>query len=585
MRHCSAFVLALALLAPIARAKSTYEVTVDGATGGLTIQITASAQGGKVDFEIPNWAPGSYRLVDHFKSVSDVKAWVGGAEAPVDHPTDNLWSVKAADGTAVRFQYNMPGRLNSGTVHYSGPSTYMYLVGRIMEPIVLKLNLPSGWDSACGLDSLGTHEYVADDYDVLADNPVTVGNYISDTYTVEGVPHQIVYHSGDASGIDRKKVIEFCTYVTKSQSDFWGGLPFKKYVWHFSPINAPDGGWGLEHLSSTQIGLATGLGPGTISVCSHEYFHAWNVKRIRSGPLGPFDYQVLPKTGALWWLEGVTDYYADVLLHRYGYFDEEYFLGNIVSNLNRTRSNQQRFEVSPHDSSYRVGEAANGRGNSAGFGVNYYNTGWLVGLCLDIEMRAQTAGRRSLDDVCVALFEICKEGKPGFGEDEIRKQLVRFGGAALGTAYDDWVMKAGELPVEVQLAKMGLELKQVERQLPSFGIAGNFDRTNNVLLVGAATGSAKLLLEPDDVIVSIAGTEMSAARGNPARSLRTLESRSTIGETVEMVVKRGSETKTVSLEVGSRTLTQPMVVPSPSHAATKKLRDGWYHSVKPRLAR
>ncbi len=575
--------LSFSLLAAISHAKATYEVTVDGTTGGLTIAITTPAQGGKVEFQIPNWAPGSYRLANHYKSVSEVKAWVGGADAVPDHPSDTLWSVSAGDGKEVRFQYQVPGRINSGTVHFSGPSTYMYMVGRLKEPILLRLNLPETWASACGLDSTAKNEYSAPGYDVLADNPVTVGNFVSDTYTVNGVPHQIVYHSGDASGVDRKKVIDFCTYVTKSQADFWGGLPFKKYVWHFSPFNAQDGGWGLEHLSSTQIGLATGLGQGTISVCSHEYFHAWNVKRVRSSVLGPFDYQVLPKTGALWWLEGVTDYYADVLLHRYGYFGDDYFMENILSNVNRTRSNQQRFEVSPYDASYRVGEAANGQGNSSGFGVNYYNTGWLLGLCLDIELRTQTAGRRSLDDVARGLYEVCKDGKPGFAEDEIRKQLVKFGGDALGTAYDNWVMKPGELPVEEQLAKMGLVMTIAERELPSLGIAGNFDRTKNVLLVGAASGNAEQLFEPDDVIVSIAGKEITAANGNPTRALRAAEAGLKIGSTVDVVIRRGSDTKTVSLQVGARTVSQPKIEAGPTHGATKKLRDGWYFAAKPRL--
>lgn len=575
--------LSFSLLAATSHAKATYEVTVDGTTGGLTIAITTLAQGGKVDFQIPNWAPGSYRLASHYKSVSEVKAWVGGAEAVPDHPSDTLWSVPAGDGKEVRFQYQVPGRINTGTVHFSGPSTYMYMVGRLKEAIVLRLKLPETWASACGLDSVGKNEYSATGYDVLADNPVTVGNFVSDTYTVNGVPHQIVYHSGDSSGVDRKKVIDFCTYVTKSQADFWGGLPFKKYVWHFSPFNAQDGGWGLEHLSSTQIGLATGLGQGTISVCSHEYFHAWNVKRVRSSVLGPFDYQVLPKTGALWWLEGVTDYYADVLLHRYGYFGDDYFMENILSNVNRTRSNQQRFEVSPYDASYRVGEAANGQGNSSGFGVNYYNTGWLLGLCLDIELRTQTAGRRSLDDVARGLYEVCKDGKPGFAEDEIRKQLVKFGGDALGTAYDNWVMKPGELPVEAQLAKMGLVMTIAERELPSLGIAGNFDRTKNVLLVGAASGNAEQLFEPDDVIVSIAGKEITAANGNPTRALRAAEAGLKVGSTVDVVIRRGSDTKTVSLQVGARTVSQPKIEAGPTHEATKKLRDGWYFAAKPRL--
>jgi predicted metalloprotease with PDZ domain len=580
MRYRLAAVLALASVCACVLAKSQYTVTVDPATGGLRVEIEVAAKSATTEFQIPNWAPGSYRLVDTFKNLTEVQATVRGAPSQAVRKDDNTWSVAAAPGNEIKFSYRVPGRIYpAGTVHWSGPSTYCYVVGRLDEPAVLRLVLPEGWKSACGLDEVGKHEYAAPGYDVLADNPVSAGKYEEDSYTVEGVPHQIVYYAGDASKVDRAKVVEVLSHITRAQADFWGGLPFKKYVWHFVLNEAPDGGWGLEHLSSTQIGLATGLGPGTISVCSHEYFHAWNVKRIRPKMLGPFNYLELPKTGALWFLEGVTDYYADLLLFRYGWFDEDYFKANIVSNVDRTRANQRRFEVSPYDSSYRVGEAANGRGNSSGFGVNYYNTGWVVGLCLDIEMRAATGGKHSLDDVMLALYEVCADDKPGFEEDEIRKQLVRFGGERLGAAYDKWVRQPGELPVEEQLEKMGMMLGSVPRTLGDLGLV--LATVEDGLRVASVAGPSEGKLLAGDVLVRVGSQALvgEGRRGNT--NGRALQDRLAPGSTVEVAFLRDGLEKTASLVVGSRTVQSRAVVASQDvPGEVMALRTGWYRAGK-----
>jgi predicted metalloprotease with PDZ domain len=202
---------------------------------------------------------------------------------------------------------------------------------------------------------------------------------------------------------------------------------------------------------------------------SHEFFHLWNVKRIRSKPLGPFDYQQLPQTGALWWLEGTTDYFAHLLLNRYGWFDGKEMREQIARNLGRQRARPERFQISPYQASYRVREANNGRGNSDGYLVSYYDTGFLAGLCLDIEILSQTGGKRSLDDVERSLWRICRNDRPGFEEGEIRTQCVTYGGPALGAFYDQVVMQPGELPIESQLAKVGLKLVKGSESVPDLG--------------------------------------------------------------------------------------------------------------------
>ncbi|MFM9874017.1 MAG: hypothetical protein ACKVQS_11205 [Fimbriimonadaceae bacterium] len=556
-------------------ARIDYTVRVAQGSDHLDFEMVIPSDGKAVEVQIPNWAPGSYRLANNRQFIKDVSAVRSGRKVSVTMAEDGSWVVGGGMSGDVILKYARTTGSVTNRMHVTGPAYYLFVKNRIREDCTIKYVLPEKWRTSCGLNVKGDR-YVAPNYDVLADNPVTVGDYISDYYEVEGKKFEIAYFGGDVSNVDRAKVVDYCTKISQAESAFWGGLPFDKYVWHFTVLNAADGGWGLEHLSSTTIGLAQGVGPGTVSVLAHEHFHAWNVKRIRSSVLGPFDYSVLPKTGALWLLEGVTDYYADLLLYRNIIFDEEYFKRNIISNVQRTRTNAQRFEVSPYDSSYRVGEAANGQGNSAGFGVNYYNTGWLVGLCLDLEIRDKTGGKESLDDLMYALYEQCKNDKPGFAEGDVRKHLVEIGGASLGDFYDTWVMKPGELPVEVQLAKIGYELQTNNEKFVDAGFVYAWGDDGKMTVVRGTNGANSGFRRGDEV-VEINGI----AQGTTEAEMKTVKEQWSKlivpGSKLRLKLKRGEEVVDAESAVteGSRTNYAVVELGNVS-SQMKAMREKWH---------
>lgn len=500
------------VLASMAQADITYSVKADPTEKKLLVTIEIPSVKDSVQVEMPNWAPGAYMLVDSWKNVSDLKCLDGkGKDATIEKPNDYTWKLSGGNGRFT-ITYSIPNSPVDGAMHYSGPSTYLYVVDRKKERCLLSITgTDEKWPVAVGLDEVKgkPNNYIAKDYDVLADNPVTMGAFELDTYEYGGKPHFIVYRGAAKNQVDKDRVKAACQTITEVECKFWGAQPYSKYVWHFSVREGLDGGGGLEHLSSTQISMASGAGPGVIRVFSHEFFHLWNVKRVRSFPLGPFDYTQLPKTGALWFLEGVTDYYANVLLARAGWDSEADFYGELMNNVNGVRANPARLEVSPYDSSLRVGEAANGRGNSNGYRVSYYNTGWLCGLVLDMEIRSKSGGKHSLDDVCRALWQICKEDKPGFAEDEIRKQCIKFGGESLGDFYDRVIMKPGELPVEEALATMGLEIKEVDEPTLVWPFGWVSDREKGGARVRRVEDSAKNELQEGDIIMEINGKPTS----------------------------------------------------------------------------
>jgi predicted metalloprotease with PDZ domain len=589
---------ACVIAAASASAEIDYRVKVN--TVDHRFEVTMSvpvSRAGALNVQIPNWSPGAYFQRNGGQSVHDLAATdAAGAVLTVAHPEGSTWTVAATAPGTVTVKYWIPtrgggfgmgggrGPADESYIQLSGPSVYLYAVDRKKERCKVTFDVPSGWPCVVGLDPASGPEntYSAPTYDVLADNPMSTGQVNVETYNLRGKTHTIVLEGAGKDLIDKDLILKDCRFVSAAETDFWGGAPYHKYVWHFIVTPHGRGGGGLEHLSSTQITLSSDLTPGTLSLLAHEYFHLWNVKRIRSSVLGPFDYTKLPKTGALWWLEGVTDYYASLLPYRYGAWTRQQFYAEIIQNMRAIQNNPARLTVSANDASLRVGEANGGRGNSNGFQISYYNLGWLAGLCLDTEIRAQTNGKHSLDDVAHALFNECKNDKPGFQEGEIRTLCVKFGGPALGPFYDSVVNQPGEKPIAAQLAKMGLKLETHDEAYTEVGFnaAPSF---GGGIGVSALRGPALGKLESRDVITSVNGTSLDGKDMRDAIGLvQTAVTGAKVGTPIELVVKRDGADVKVTIDPVAATRPIHTVVADPTASpAQKTLGEAWLKSKTP----
>lgn len=583
-------VLASLCAACICAADIRYVVSPDIEKNRLKVTVVIPARGEKTQVQIPNWSPGSYRLANFAGNIEDMQGSdTAGAALQTERTDNNTWTISNDAANAVRVSYFVPAQLQYGTIHYSGPPTYVYVLGRKNEKCVLQVSVPDGWRVAVGLDEVSGQKntFSASDYDVLADNPVTIGEFRMDTYSVRGKPHYIVLRGIAKDDVDMEKLKKYCSFVTQSMTDFFQDIPYNKYVWHFDVGDRTDGGGGLEHLSSTQIGLGSGLGPRSFSVIAHEFFHLWNVKRTRSKPLGPFDYLVLPKTGALWFLEGTTDYYASLLPTRYGWRSEEDLFDDLISNMDSVRSNSARLQVSPFDASFRVGEASNGRGNSSGYNISYYNLGWLAGFCLDVEIREKSNGKYSFDDVTRALYAMCKGGKPGFEEDEIRKQCVKFGGASLGEFYDAVIMRPGEMPIEAQLAKLGLKTETEKQNYVETGFSWAPAANEKAIRVTRVREPANEVLKQGDLVLAVSELPLQAANNRRQSELADgVIAKIAAGQAMSLTIKRDDETKTVQITPVSRTREVKVVRPDLGASdAQKKLMKDWIYDGKQPLVK
>ena len=584
----------------VAEVKYTVEIRPDAGILHVTMVIPGTGKGSLL--QIPNWGPGGYRLNDNFTHVDNLsatgpdgkrlsieqaitpqpKVYQDGDTFKVAANKVCTWIVQAAGSTTV--QYDVASRLSDGSIHWGGPATYLYDISHLKDKCRLTIKAPKGWPVYTGLVETkpGSFEYTAKTYDELADNPVSTGDLTVDTYVSRGKNHYIVMRGASRKNVDRAKLLKACKFVTDMETDFFGdSAPYDHYVWHFAVTAAADGAGGLEHLASTEISLAQGVGPRCVDVLAHEFFHLWNVKRIRSKVLGPFDYTQLPETGAIWWLEGVTDYYAFTLLHRYGWTDDKSYFDSIASNLQTVRRNAAHTEIGPNESSMRVAEDSSGRGNSNGYHISYYNLGWLAGMSLDIELRSATSGKHTLDDVEHALWQLCKDDKPGFGEDEIRKQLVKLGGDAFDPIYGRVVMWPDGMKLEETLNKVGLQVIAKPEEFVDLGFTfgGGFGASTPKITTVKGPASGKL--EIGDELLTVNGIEPEGDTVRAVIASLTRETRNAMaGKPLALTVRRGG--KTLKVEVtpakATRSLYSVERLANPD-AKQKQLGDAWLAKI------
>lgn len=541
-----------------------------------------------VRLQMPVWMPGAYFVGNFATNVSDVVA-TDPAKHPLRlfHPDPNTWEVAANGATTVSFSYTVKNadlEAVSGTPrrgHISGPRTYMYVVGRKTEPVALELKTPDNaklWNVITSLDPTdskqpaGAARYKAPGYDVLADAPVEMGDFADEQFVSGGKPHHVVMY-GDYSTTDRAKLTDYCKRIADTEIEFFGVAPFHRYIFQFRCASGPGrGAGGLEHLGSTEISTVSQVEDRVRSVIAHEYFHLWNVKRIRPFVLGPFNYVDPPHTANLWWSEGVTSYYGDLLSERGGLNSRDQYLKHLSDTIGLLQNNPARLTASADESSLRVWDA----NNSVGFGgLSYYTKGELVGLCLDLKIRQLTNGAHSLDDVMRALFAQVKQGDgPGFQEDDIKKTVNRIAGADLSAFYDSVARSTDELPFAECLQYVGLSLKRVEpaTMQSDSGMRFQFDRTAGGLSVSevVAGGAADMAgIKVGDRITAVNGVTDRRGLGQALNAAKP-------GAHLKLTVSHSGSESEIYLTMGSRSVYNWAVENAPDATAQQaKLRDQW----------
>jgi predicted metalloprotease with PDZ domain len=405
-----------------------------------------------IELRMALWSPGFYRIENYAARIQDLAARTpDGKSVPVEQPRKNRWRIQTSGAPAVVVSYRLKCAERSVTTNWvsedyavlNGPATFLTLTEQAQRPHDVQIELPARWKrSVTGLDAapdgLANH-YRAPDFDTLADSPIVAGNPAVAEFTVEGSKHYLV-SVGDFAGWDSQRATSDLEKIVRENRRMWGFLPFKKYVFlcAFRP-----GGGGLEHRNSTLVttspaGVRTQRGyQSWLGLVSHEYFHAYNVKRLRPVELGPFDYENEPHTSGLWVAEGLTTYYGDLVVARAGLAGPQDFLARLSSQIRQLQTSPGRLVQTLEASSRDVWTSSFSGIGSSNKTVSYYIKGPVVGFLLDARIRRATQGSRSLDDLMRLAYQRYA-GERGFTPEQFRAAAEEVAGIDL----KEWLRKA-----------------------------------------------------------------------------------------------------------------------------------------------
>lgn len=430
----------------------------------------------EVEMVTPVWVPGSYLVREFARLFRDVKA-VGesGAVLPTLKVRKNRWRVTKGKETSFTFSYRMYAHdlscegvdLNEDHLFFNGGPIFSYPEGSKELPVELTVHLPAGWKAYSELTEVSKEppRFRAANFDELVDSPFDAGHPTELTIRPAGVPHRILLCG--RGNFSPHKIEEDLTKIVEATYRLFGELPMPRYTFFFHLDEHWDGG--LEHLAGTAI-----TNPSVVfrpkkdyedflSVSSHEYFHLFNVKRIRPKVLGPFDYENENYTRMLWAMEGTTDYYCYLILRRAGIYTPKRFFESVGDRIKKFKDvpgrNHQSLEEASFDSwidLYRRHE------ETRNISISYYLKGDLVSMCLDLDIRGRTANARSLDDVMRHLWK--EFGKKGVGipEGDWQREAEKATGLELAPFFDRYIRGREDIDFGPFLKQAGLLLEAKE---------------------------------------------------------------------------------------------------------------------------
>ena len=461
------------------------------------IEVTLPT-GGRPEIEVmlPVWTPGSYLVRDYARHLEKLRA-IGSDGRPrrIEKSKKNRWRVEANDTTELRVRYRVYGREMTVRTNWieddfailSGAATFLTDPTALDSPHEVHIGLPGEWEhSVTGLPPLddaingGAHSYRAPDFDTLVDCPIYLGSGRRYEFEVGGKPHVLLHH-GEGEVWDGERTRDDVAKIVATQRAFWGALPYERYV--FINLLVEKGG-GLEHSNSTVMMTSRwntrdrDRYRGWLGLVSHEFFHTWNVKRLRPIELGPFDYERENYTKSLWFVEGVTSYYDDLLLRRAGLMSEKEYLKVLSRQVERLQTTPGRLvhplEMTSFDAwikHYRHDE------NSVNSTISYYTKGAVVAWLLDAHIRRATGGERSLDTVMRMMYRRFSDDT-GYTPDDIRAVVAEASTPEVAAWLDTALTEAAELDYSAALETFGLRFADPDEKDEEKSDADDGEKSN-----------------------------------------------------------------------------------------------------------
>ena len=481
----------------------------------------------ELNVKLPVWAPGSYLVREFSKNLNLVKAYdEKNNEIEVVKKTKNTWTVKSNGEKKIKVKYEVyafelsvrTSFLDLTHGYVSGTGVFMYVDGHkdkkgtleIVKPTLFKTISTALPKTSISIAKDGSENFEFANYDQLVDCPIEIGNQVVFDFMASGVKHTVAMYGEGNYDIpslkrDMAKVIETETAV-------FGVNPNKEYV--FIVHNVVDGQGGLEHCNSTTLSVNRWTYGGSeyvnfLNLVAHEYFHLWNVKRIRPIELGPFDYDQENYTSLLWVMEGFTSYYDELLLLRAGFYTKEEFLNKLQGSINYVEGSVgSRVQPVAHASFDAWIKAYRPTENSANTTMTYYSRGSVLGAIFDAMIIDHSKGKQCLDHFLQHLYKkFYVELNRGFSEAEFKAELEKFTGKNLDDFFKKYINGTEILPYAEVFDKVGLNVKDITTFKPSLG-ASVRDEGGKVMVKNVRAGSCA-----EDAGISV-GDEIVGCNGN-----------------------------------------------------------------------
>jgi predicted metalloprotease with PDZ domain len=464
-------------------AQPDFTFTVSNDTRAQTFIVDVHIKKLKQDtlvLKMPAWTPGYYQLLHFADNVSDFTAATANNKLlSVEKRNRNAWIIPVKGLSALHVQYRVKAIRNfvatpyvdTNRAYLSPPGVFVYPDGKKGLPAAVHLNLPDGWTAATGLEKIKGSgiDFYAENFDVLFDSPILMGPLqILPVFTVQNIPHHFIGYRPAVSDPqsftgDLKKIISEAVAIIQD-------IPYTDYT--FIAIGPGQGG--IEHLNSTSFGfsgqsLNTPEGKRRMyTFLAHEYFHHYNVKRIRPIELGPFDYDQENRTTLLWLSEGITVYYDQLLVRRAGLMSTEELLEGYRNRLLGYENKPGRLYQSATQASYSTwSDGPFGRSeDEVNKTVSVYDKGAILGLLLDFEIRHKTGNQQSLDDLMKKLYnEYYRQKKRGFTAREFQDAAEQVAGGSLQEVFG-YAETVAPINYKKYFAYAGLDIDTLAKALP-----------------------------------------------------------------------------------------------------------------------
>jgi len=533
--------------------------------------LTADSQGEFTELMLPTWTPGSYLIREYAKHIDQVAAQdSAGQPLLVEKISKNRWRVATLEAGRFTVSYRIfcdEVSVRTNSVNFNravlvGAATFMTIPDQMDRAHQVRLILPKNWQVSSSSMSKGkaSHEYLAENYDELVDSPIVAGNVVEYPFEVAGVPHFLV-NVGQTGDWDYKQATKDLTLMVLEHQKLWGDVPYDRYYF----INVFGGGGGLEHNNSCLMMTGsfevreTARYHRWLGLASHEFFHAWNIRRLRPKELVSYDYENETYTPSLWVAEGITSYYQDLLLARAGILPQEDYLNKLGQSIRSLQRTEGRLVQSLRDSSFDTWiKFYRPARNSSDSEISYYTKGAVVGFLLDVRIRVASAGKSNLDSVMREMWLRYRD--QGYSEAEFRLVCSEQAGENLDPWFQSAVDSTEELDYQEAADWLGLEIGEFvpQTQIGSEGEPDNSPRRSRIggtrrpkerkwIGIGEFNSPATQAgLADTDEVLAINDIRVSA--GGIDAAIQRFE----VGEPIKVLIARDNQLQEILLVLGSK---------------------------------